>query len=277
MKSYRTIILGIVVVVAILVIFLLALNQAPTSQVSSDTQANIQDVKSDMADDGGTDTLLYIALIGMSLATLISVAVSFYLYKWRKILLARPELLVPEEWGRYIDSLGKSVRVLDQTLSSNIDYLGSLTSEASVKITNMTETYMSLQSVLDEKDSTIRRLNKGYDAEIFRKFLSRFIRIDQAIDDYINCKEIDSNTLHQLKRLFEDALDECGVESFKPRIGVDYRREAGIADHPKKVETDEPEKDFMVVEVIESGYRLRNGNDYEIIRPSKVSIYRYEE
>ena len=49
-----------------------------------------------------------------------------------------------------------------------------------------------------------------------------------------------------------------------------------VADNPKRVKTEDPEEEFTVAEVIESGYRLRNGNDYEIIMPSKVSIYRYE-
>lgn len=221
--------------------------------------------------------LVYAALFIMAVATLLSIAISFYLYRWRRVLLTQPNLLVPEEWGKYLDTVGKNVEKLGSSFTKNINHIATKTSESSDKITNMTETYMSLHNALDEKDSEIRRLKKGYDAEVFRKFLSRFIRIDQSIDDYIYSGKCNLNNLDQLKRLLEDALDECGVERFAPQVGEDYRRAFGVADNPKTIKTVSPEEEFMVAEVLEAGYRLRNGNDCEVITPSKVKIYRYGE
>lgn len=219
--------------------------------------------------------LLYIVLFIMSLVTLVSTIISFYLYKWRRILLTQPNLLVPEEWGKYLDVVGKNMTKLEASVANNIGHIASSTSESTNKVDNMIETYMSLQGALDQKDSEIRRLKTGYDAEIFRKYLSRFIRIELALDDYIYLKEGDKKILVQLKRLFEDAFDECGVESFGPQVGEDYRRAFGVADNPKKTISDDPDKEFTIDEILESGYRLRNGNDYEIIKPAKVSIYKY--
>jgi len=279
MRKYSIVIAGFILIAFIVVIFLLIDGPSKNATVENipATAVVSQEPSLDVKAHESPGSLVYIALIIMSIATLISIIISFYLYKWRRILLAKPTLLVPEEWGKYLDTVGKNMERLGDSFTSNINHLASKTSESSEKIGNMTETYMSLQNTLDEKDSEIRRLKKGYDAEVFRKFVSRFIRIDQAIDYYIHLEEGDSNFLGQLKRLFEDALDECGVESFAPQIGEDYRRAFGVADNPKKIKTEDPDEEFMVAEIIESGYRLRNGNDYEIVRPCKVSIYRHEK
>ena len=216
---------------------------------------------------------LYIAIFVLALTTFCSVSISFYLYKWRRILLANPNLLVPEEWGKYLESVGKNINSLTKALSDNIELISSKTSDNSDKIVNMVDTYMSLQKALDEKDAEILRLKKGYDAVIFRKFLFRFIRIDQSLEDYIQSGETSLEQLKQLRRLFEDAFDECGVEPFSPNIGEDYRRTQGIADNPKSMKTEKPEDEFMIAEVLEAGYRMGNNGEYEIIVPAKVKIY----
>lgn len=215
---------------------------------------------------------MYLTLAVMALTTIISVSVSFYLYKWRKILLSKPNALVPEEWGKYLEKVGSAVSGQADVLKSHLGAIASSTVESTDKIANMTETFMALQGALDKRDAEINRLKRGYDAEIFRKFISRFIRIDQAIDDFLRDGEVDLK-LKQLKRLFEDAFDECGVESFNPQIGEDYRSAEGIADNPKKVKTEKAEEEFMIAEVIESGYKLRAGEQYEFIVPAKVRIF----
>ena len=181
-------------------------------------------------------------------------------------------MVVPEEWVKYLDGLGKHVASLKEYVSNDLSRVSSETRENSLKITSMTETYMQLQSALDEKDSEIKRLKDGYDTEIFRRFISRFIRIDQTIDEFI-LDEGESTALSQLSRLFEDALEECSVSKYEPEIGEDYREAYGIADNPKKELTKDSNKNFKIIEVIESGYHIDTGKNKKIIIPSKVKIY----
>jgi hypothetical protein len=106
-------------------------------------------------------------------------------------------------------------------------------------VSSLIETFMTLQKAIDERDADIKRLKGGYDAEIFRRFANRFIRVDQMIEVYLNSNPEGSEALGQLKRVMEDALDECGIESFQPNIGDDSRRAEGIADNPKSTKTHE--------------------------------------
>lgn len=218
-----------------------------------------------------------VALVAMSLATFISVAITFYLYRWRRILLSKPNLIVPEVWGKHLDSVGRHVEKLTNSFNLGVNQLATKTSENSDKVANMVETFMTLQGVLDEREAEIRRFKKGYDAEVFRKFLHRFIRADQSIDDFIKTGETGPESLVQIKRLFEDAFDECGVEIFQPIVGDDYRTAIGIADNPRADRTERPEDAFKIAEVLEAGYRLRSGEGYEVIVPARVKIFLLEE
>ena len=145
------------------------------------------------------------------------------------------------------------------------------------EIKAMTKTYMTLQNALDDKDSEISRLKDGYDTEIYSKFLSRFIRIDQTIDDCIIDNEFNKQSFDLLKRLMEDAIEECNVEIFKPVIGKDYRDAFGVADNPKIIKTKKSNEDFLVAEVLEAGYKLRTAGEYKVLVPSKVTVFRNEE
>lgn len=219
---------------------------------------------------------IYFALAIMAFATLTSISITFYLYRWRRILLSRPGLIVPEEWGKYLENVGKSASKLSDNMRQGMHDLSEVTSDGIRKINSMVDTFMALQSVLDEKDAEIRRLRSNYDAEIFRRFILRFIRVDQTISDFIQLEMHSKESLLQIKRLLEDALDECGIECFSPNIGEDYRVAEGVSDNPKKIKAQNPEDEFRIASVVQEGYRLRNPGGFETISPAKVKIYALE-
>lgn len=221
-----------------------------------------------------------IALAVMALAMAISVAVTFYLYRWRRILLSNPHMMVHEELGGYLNHLATSIDRVTSDLDSHVGIinknLGTIHNQGSEVhggVANLIETFMTLQKALDERDAEIRRLKAGYDAEVFRKFVKRFIRVDQAIADFQRDAPDASNSLDQLQRLLEDAFAECGVESFSPKLGDDYRSAEGVADEPKTVETQDPADEFKIVEVLDSGYRIQGPEGYDVIQEARVSIY----
>ena len=216
------------------------------------------------------------ALVLMSAATLVSLSITFYLYRWRRILLGQPNLLLPEDWGKHLDGLGQDVKGLSSTIGDRMDLVSQETARNSEQLSNMIQTFMTLQKAIDERDDEIKRLKQGYDADVFRKFLNRFIRVDQMVDTYRQSNAEESESLGRIKRLMEDALDECGVESFQPNVGDDSRRSEGISDSPKTVKTAQKEDAFKIVEVIKPGYRRRGGISSEVLIPASVRISVFE-
>ncbi|MFK5984806.1 MAG: hypothetical protein QM479_05215 [Pseudomonadota bacterium] len=218
---------------------------------------------------------LYFVIVILSLTTFFAIAISFYLYKWRKILLSNKELAVPEKWADSLIKMGEHVRMMGDRVNESLSMMGEKTNMNTQSLSSMTDTYMELQHALDEKDQEIARLKTGYDAQIYKRFILRFARIDQTITDEIEASSEENELLSQLSRLFEDAFDECGVSKFAPEIGEDYRTAQGVSDHPKTKKTQDEEQEFNISEIIESGYQINVGENPQIIIPSKVRIYKF--
>lgn len=244
-----------------------AVAEAPAEPDAAESAAGREGVATD-EQPGGSWTGLALAL--MAVATTVSVAVSFYLYRWRRLLLANPNTVVPEKWHGALIAVSRQVESLGDAYKTGVDALNRASTETRDKMGQLTETFMALHKALDQRDSEIARLKRGYDAEVFRRFLTRFIRVDQAIDDFVEEEQPASDSLRELKRMLEDAFNECEVEIFAPQVGEDYRTAFGVADNPEHVDTTDPEKQLQIVEVLSPGYRLRD----DVIVQAKVSVFK---
>lgn len=227
-------------------------------------------------DQSPSGSWVYIALVILSIAVIVATATSFYLYRWRKILLDKPHYLVPEEWGKWVNNLESHLQKLTSAIGESVKFTSHHSQATNKTVSELSETFMTLQSALDERDAEIRRFKQGYDAEIFRKFVYRFIRVDQLVDDLMKSESLNVSDLQHVQRLLDDAFEECGVESFRPELGSDYRDAFGVADNPKRVSAETPEDDFKILEVIEAGYQIRNQEVREVIVPAKVRIQTYQ-
>ena len=215
-----------------------------------------------------------VAIVVLSIATLISTAISFYLYRWRKLLLSesQTEIVVPEQFSAWVQGINKHIEKLSNQIGNGVETVTRQSQETGKNVSNLTETFMTMQGALDEREAEIRRLKRGYDAEIFRKFIARFIRVDQIVEDFQTAGNANAKELADIRRILEDAFSECGVESFKPEIGTDSRKAHGVADNPKKEEGAEPGDEFNIIEIIEQGYQLKTSDGYEVLIPAKVKI-----
>jgi molecular chaperone GrpE (heat shock protein) len=235
-----------------------------------------------------------ILLVLLSLTTLVSIFISFWLYRWRKVATSDKEIVVPEVFAQQLQSIYASVNYsnsqLENTIKKQSDVVNQQSNEVNKSsislsslrenIKEMIEVHMKLQSTLDQKEDEINRYKEGYDAKIFHNFLLRFTIVDQSINDYIGDNGISEevrDVLKNIQEVMEDALAECGVESFSPEIGGDYRSAEGVADNPKKVDTDDESKHFAIAEVFGEGYRRKiDDGGYKIITQAKVSVYIYK-
>jgi hypothetical protein len=215
-----------------------------------------------------------VALVALSIATLISTAISFYQYRWRRILLSgsHTEIVVPEQFGGWVQGINKQIESFSIQLGGSVKYVTRQSKDTRKNVSDLTDTFMTLQQALDERDAEIRRLKRGYDAEIFRKFIARFIRVDQIVEEFQEAGKANADELGQIRRLLEDAFSECDVEAFQPEIGSDYRTAHGVADNPKSEEVADPDDAFKIIEIIENGYRIKTSDGYDVLVPAKVKI-----
>jgi hypothetical protein len=246
--------------------------QPPVIQGASQSR-NISGSGVNQSLDVSSGRWLSVVLVTLSIATCVATGTSFYLYKWRRILMSEPHLVVPEQSGAWLKSLEERISNQTDALGKAVRFVAEQSQETNKNVSDLSETFMTLQQALDDRDSEIRRLKRGYDAEVFRKFVSRFIRVDQLVADLQAPDAAEDANLEQVRRLLEDAFAECGVEIFQPEIGEDYRKAHGVADNPKSVAAEDPEDAFKIKEITESGYQINHTEGCEVIIPAKVVIY----
>ncbi|MEZ9847686.1 hypothetical protein [Vibrio breoganii] len=247
-----------------------------TDKDTADVQQNVIEDRALIAEShitavSETNSLLVTLLIVMSGALLISVAISFYLYKWRKVLLSDSKYALPEEMAKAMQGFELQLSKHTEQTNFNSQRVDLLQTE----ISRMTQTYMDLQKELTDKDVEIKRLRNGYDLAIYKKFIRRFIRIDQQVTDLKF--ESDTDQFDTIAELLEDAFAESGIEKFEPQIGDDYRNCDGVEDRPKVVPTQDKEKDYQIEEVLEPGYKPIDKSNKEALVKSKVKIFKFSE
>jgi len=228
------------------------------------------------------NALLWLAVLIMALATVVSVSVSFYLYRWRRIIISDHALLVPESLILEFQSLNnllvshqKLVTEMARATSSGYTKIAERITHSAQTTAQVLDASTTWQRALDERDSEIRKLRAGYDTELFRRFIIRFAQVKNAAEALQSEEDFSPKSLDQINRLLDDAFDECGVERFRPEIGEDYRIAKGVCDNPIQIQTDRPEDAFRIKEVISAGYRSRSGEQYAVVVPAEVSIFMY--
>jgi len=223
-----------------------------------------------------TDRKILLLILILSISVLILGTSAFYLYRWRRLISSKDgrEFIKPEDYNKLMSTFSytletniKKINILDKNVIDQANY-------QKEKITNMTDTFMSMQQKLDKQDAEITRLKKGYDSEIYRKFLMRFIRVNQIISDNMKSEELNMKLLERLKLRLDDALEECNVESFIPRAG-DHCDNYNLDDlEIIRESTQETNNNGIIFKVIEEGYKLTTtGNEYHILIPAKVKVY----
>jgi len=282
------------VIVSVILVYFFTRNQKKESEEDTEKENIIlnkknaeQEVSSQVYEQSearSNEGNQYLLIIILGLISLISLSTTFWLYRWRRVVVAGKDIVVPETFAKQVNGIVQAVhgssselgKVINQQSGAVNQFSDSLKS-LDENIKGMIDTYMSLQAALDQKDEEIARFKDGYDSKIFHNFLLRFTRVDRVIQEYLEDKKIDLDGLKDIREVMEDALEECGVELFSPNTGESYLDLDGIAGNPKKIDTKDESQNLTICEVIKIGYRRKLPNaNFEIITQAKVSIFVYK-
>ena len=227
-----------------------------------------------------SSTFNWVVVVGSLLIGALSLGISFWIYYARTIYLKDGPALVPERWGHILATLG---HVTERSGHNTVEALKAVlkaSKKHSEKSEMLLESFLTLQQAISARDDEIARLKKGHDTKVYKRFITRFIRISISLEEIRKeAKMSDQEKNYKyLCRLIQNALEDCGVEQVKPEIYSDYR-EAGpeIADDPIPVNTSDPSLDFKIASVESPAYVIEGEGDREILIPAKISVYRIEE
>ena len=225
------------------------------------------------------DSFGWLVTTSALLITAISLGVSFWLYYVRSVLLKDGPALVPEKWGVYLAKLGHVISDSNSRTIESLSALASASAHQTEKAETVLDSFLTLQQAISSRDDEIKRLKKGQDAKVYKRFLARFIRVSTVLEEIKKeCAGSEQEKNYKiLCRLMEAALEECGLELWRPEVGSDYR-ELGeeVADDPRHVSTDDPSLEFKIESIDSPAYIVEGQGDREIIVQAKVTIFQLE-
>ena len=223
------------------------------------------------------ESIYWFIIIGTFSITTLSIGTSFWLYYVRSIYLINGPALVPEKWGSVIDKISKSNNLLAINTTNSTKSIIDASVYQIEKSEALLESFLTLQTVISNRDEEIKRLKKGHDAKIFKRFIVRFIKVSIALEEiFENEKNSDQEKNYKyLCRLIKAALEECGVEIEIPTEGSDFREYgAEIDDETGITETEDETLDYSISSVQSPCYYIPGEGDRELLIPAKVTIYR---
>lgn len=219
-----------------------------------------------------------VLLFFMFVVSSFSLAFTYWLYYEKTLLLKDGPALVPEKWGKYINELSKNLTRTQSTIDDSMSFVSKNSQKQNEVNESLFNSFLTLQNALSERDKEIERLKSGYDSKIYKRFLNKFIRLSQSINEiYEESKGSEHERNYRfLSRSISVALEDCGVETYLPEVHSDYR-EVGpeVADEPQELSTSNPEEDFLIASVVSPAYVIESDDNKQIITPAKVVIYRY--
>ena len=235
-----------------------------------------------------TSQLLLISLIALSfVALVVSLWVNVFLLKWRRSVTAAHLSIVPSEllkeidnqttaFNRLVKNQGKAFEGLLRALSTSSGQVIQEAGETRSASGEVLKAFTGLQKALNQKDAEIERLRGGYDNEVFRRFLSRFLKLEKIIGEDIEDLASDDSktceTLTEIQTLLKDALAECGLESFSPELGASIRDTVGV-ENSKQLPAEHAEQVFTIAEVIEPAWRIRTPVGFDYVKDARVVVY----
>jgi len=196
----------------------------------------------------------------------------FYFFsRRRRDLLQSPHLVTPENFGKWTGSVSESIKNVANALLHLSEHIKASQESHRQSVVDLSETFLTLNKAIEQRDQQIRKAEQGWERQVFKRFLVRFARVDQTINDS-SIEPIE--VVRQARALMSDALSECDVHPWVPPIGSDYRKANGVDDSPLLVPTNEPSLFYSIKRVITPGYRLSAPDqDDVIVIPAKVEVY----
>ena len=246
-------------------------NNADTAPVSMEVDQEL-DAYETVPISGWYITILMLAIV----TALGSVGLSAWLYLWRIKITESHALLVPENLVKATEQHSNSILDLRSDipqLIQNVDHKFSVTAASSQ---NIEESLVRFQSALKERDQEISRYKSGHDVFVYRRFLLRFLSVYQMMDSNDMNSPENLAQISKIRIYFEDAFEECGVELYSPKIGINFLENNNLFDENiAQIDTENVEQDYEVAGIIRPGLRVIE-NPTEIIVRAKVSVFRYK-
>ena len=226
------------------------------------------------------------------LALLVSIFLNVMLLKWRRSVEVGTEAIIPsnllgiveghssqqvKKMSGLINQQASFMKELEKVLNDVFSRFLTDSGETKSSVLEMLQSFSSLQNALKENDKEIDRLRQGYDYEVYKRFIGRFIRlqtyIGEEIDDISRGEGEALQSLKEMHEVVQEALANAGLVAYTPEVGEGVQESDGLDENYKLRPADQPEQILTIAEVIEPGWYLNTPDGIKYVKKARVAVY----
>lgn len=214
--------------------------------------------------------MLTVVLVG-------SVVTNIMLFKWRRQAGDNQVSMIPSQAMVLFQKQSRELQAFAKEIARYISEVANHTGENKKSFNDLMESFSVLQTTLDQKEKEIARWKSGYDVQVYKKFLSRFVKLERVlsedIEDFAEKDPAIAKSLSQIRELLIDALTECGLTEFTPKVGESIRTAFGIDENYKTSPTTDHAKALTIAEVLSPGFMLSTPSGPESVSNARVRVF----
>ena len=210
-----------------------------------------------------------------------STGFAIWTFRWRLRLPDGQTSLVPEELINRISVLERHFVKLAQINESVVDEMEQSTARAQKKFSEISEAFAVFSEQSRVKDDEIRKLREGGEKQAIARDLHHFVRVLRYLERDIRedaAEGKDTSSLEETRELLAGAIASVGLQTFRPPLDSDFRTASNqVQDIYVERETDDPDKDWMIADVITEGFVLPQTDAPLVVERAKVAVYRFKQ
>ncbi|MDZ7788907.1 MAG: hypothetical protein U5L08_00140 [Xanthomonadales bacterium] len=186
--------------------------------------------------------------------------------------------LLPEHTSevlhRHMDVSQKYMEALPEILEQ---FAKAIHETVDSKLADQNDLISVFKDAVNKREHEIAKLQDGYEIHIFKKGASEIIEVHDFCREILQDDPIHPKDLEMLSKLIEKSLSSLGIQVYYPQIGESVTDQADrISDSFSTRPTKDPEKDMSIAEVKCPAYIFEGPKHNEIIKKSKIEIFKLD-
>lgn len=219
-----------------------------------------------------------VILILLISTTLVACGLCIYMYRWRRVLVGKENALLPEHTSevlhRHMDVSKEYMEALPGILEQ---FAKAIYETVDSKLADQNDLIAVFKDAVNKREKEISKLQDGYEIHLFKKGASEIIEVHDFCTEILEDEEIHPKDIEMLSKLIEKSLSSLGIQVYYPQAGESVTDLADrVSDSFSTWETEDPEKDMTVAEVKCPAYIFEGPKHNEIIKKSKIEIFKFK-
>jgi hypothetical protein len=229
---------------------------------------------------------LFVVLLLLLLLLILLLFYGEHLRRSKEIIGGGLKMMLPSQFDDKLKLFSKNIKDLENGIKNLIIQENKVkkdledSNKSSIDAIGKTNKSFSIfGEAIDKFEKELNFYKKGAEKNYLEKFWKKFVKFRDYIQEQESNPENNDQTrevLRSLLEIYDDGLQDFDVLMEYPRVGMNFKECACVAEKPEVKATDNPAKDFQIFSIQTPAFYNIIGDKINYISKAKVTIFRYK-